>query len=82
MENDDPLGSLRERFNLSKSAVARAYGTDARGIARIEQRFQEGKIRFETVRDFLKTMGGELKIVAQFEDQNTGPGREINRIPI
>lgn len=75
MGNDDPLGSLRERFNLSKSAVARAYGTDARGIARIEQRFEQGTIKLDTVRDFIEAMGGELKIVALFT------GEEIDITP-
>jgi hypothetical protein len=78
---DSPLSSLREHFHLSLSEVSRAYGTDPKGISRIEQRFKQGAIKLDTVRDFIEAMGGELKIVAQFPDEEIDITPAVDREP-
>jgi DNA-binding XRE family transcriptional regulator len=65
------LRSLRKAIGKTQTAVARRLKVGQDAVSKIETR---SDMRVSTLRDFVKAMGGELKLLAQF------PGRPPVRL--
>lgn len=60
------LRDLRKAREKTQTAVADALGIGQEGVSRIEKR---GDLMLSTLRGYVRAMGGELHLVAEFPDR-------------
>jgi transcriptional regulator with XRE-family HTH domain len=58
-----PLNELREARNITQVHLARLLGVNQGAVSKMERRTD---VYVSTLQDFIKAMGGELKITATF----------------
>jgi len=59
------LQELRKARNVTQVSVAKAMSTEQAAISKLENR---ADMYLSTLRDYVKALGGELKLVASFPD--------------
>ena len=60
------LQQLRRAHKLTQAKIGKSLGIGQDSVARLEQR---SDVLISTLRHYVKTMGGELKLVAEFPNQ-------------
>src|SRR5688572_10059570 len=60
------LRDLRKAIGKTQTAVAKRLNVGQDAVSKIETR---GDMYLSTLRDFIRAMGGELRLVAQFPDR-------------
>jgi DNA-binding XRE family transcriptional regulator len=63
---DIHLAELRKAMNVTQVALARKAGVKQAEISRIENNPQ--KVQLQTMERYVKSLGGSLKLVAEFPD--------------
>ena len=64
--DEKSLRDLRQAHNLTQQRMAKKLGIKQHSISRLEQR---SDMLLSTLRDYIRKMGGELVLTAQFPDR-------------
>ena len=60
------LSELRKAFHRTQSSMAKQLGISQDGVSRLEKR---SDLLLSTLRNYIEAMGGELRLLAEFQDQ-------------